>query len=340
MKKRTPVVTVLLPVYNDERRVRQAIDSVLHQTFADFELLVIDDGSTDGTPTVLQGVADPRLRVLSNRVNLGLAASLNIGLAEARAPYVARMDSDDICLPSRLAAQVGYLDAHPDIDVCGSWLETFGAGHKTVWEYPTSPDEVQAGLIFRPTIAHPSAILRKASLDAAGLKYDPYFKYSQDYDLWARASECLVLANLPQVLLRYRWSPPGLDRAVFKEAYADRTRLRLLARLGIEASPDELALHGQIARCEVRGDGTFLAAAEAWLRRLEQANATTLIYDPQALENLFAHRYWRLCQEAATIRPEAWNAFRLSRWRKDAGVPLGPRLRLFLRCWLGRLGKS
>jgi glycosyltransferase involved in cell wall biosynthesis len=337
---RTPAVTVLLPVYNDEHRVRSAIDSILGQTFTDFELLVIDDGSTDGTPAVLQGLVDPRLRVLRNRVNLGLANSLNIGLAEAKASYVARMDSDDICLPSRLAAQVAYLDAHPDVAVCGSWVETFGVGHRSVWEYPTAPADVQAGLIFRPTIAHPSSMLRKASFAAAGLEYDPYFQHAEDYDFWARASERLVLANIPQVLLRYRLAPPAFDKSGVKEEYADRTRMRMLARLGIEASPEELALHGQIARCEVNMGRSFLVAADAWLQRLEKANATVLICDPQALRKLLAHRYWRLCQEAAAICPEAWNAFRRSCWQKDSGVPLGPRLRLFFQYCASCLGKG
>lgn len=340
MTGHVPTVTVLLPVYNDERRVRTAIDSILQQTFADFELLVVDDGSTDGTPAVLRAVKDPRLRVLRNRVNCGLAASLNIGLAEARAPYVARMDSDDICLPPRLAAQVAYLDAHPDVAACGSWVETFGTGREEVWEYPAAPAEVRAGLLFRPTIAHPSVMLRKESFAAVGLQYNPEFQHSEDYDFWARASERLVLANVPQVLLRYRLAPAALDKSAFKEAFADRTRIRLLRRLGIEASPDELALHGQIARCETVLDDSFLAAADLWLQRLEQANNVVSIYQPDTLRKLFAHRYWKLCQGAAAIGPAAWHAFRRSRWRREAGVPVGVLLRFFWRCRPGSRGRG
>jgi hypothetical protein len=242
------------------------------------------------------------------------------------------MDSDDVCLPARLAAQVAYLDGHLDVDACGSWLETFGTGREEVWEYPAAPAEVQAGLLFRPTIAHPSVMLRKASFDAAGLKYNPDFQHSEDYDFWARASELLVLANVPQVLLRYRLAPPALDKAEFKEAYADRVRSSLLRRLGIEASPEELALHGQIARCEAVLDENFLVVADAWLQRLENANAAASVYDPEALKRLLAHRYWRLCWEASSIGPAAWGAFWLSRWRRNAGVPLGTLLRFCWRC--------
>jgi glycosyltransferase involved in cell wall biosynthesis len=335
MTSRSPAVTVLLPVYNDEQRVRSAIDSVLRQTFADFELLVIDDGSTDGTPAVLQGFADRRLRVIRNRVNRGLPDSLNLGLAEAKGGYVARMDSDDICLPPRLAAQVAYLDTHPKVDVCGSWVEPFGTGREEVWEYPAAPAEVRAGLLFRPTIAHPTAMLRKASFAAADLKYDPAFRSSEDYDFWARASEQLVLANVPQVLLRYRLAPPALDKAGIKEEYANRTRSRLLGRLGIEATPEELVLHGQIARCETSLDANFLAVVDAWLQRLEQANSAAAVYPPDVLRRLLAHRFWRLCSQAADLGSLAWSAFRQSCWRRDAGVPLGTLLRFYWRCHSG-----
>lgn len=335
MTSGTPAVTVLLPVYNDEQRVGTAIDSILCQPFANFELLVVDDGSTDDTPAVLQGIADSRVRVLRNEVNCGLASSLNIGLAASRAPYVARMDSDDVCLPARLAAQVAYLDGHPDVDACGSWLETFGTDREEVWEYPAAPAEVHAGLLFRPTLAHPSAMLRKASFDAAGLRYDPNFHHSEDYDFWARASERLVLANVPQVLLRYRLAPPVLDKAELKEAYADRVRASLLRSLGIEASPEELVLHGQIARCEAVLDENFLVVADTWLQRLENANAVMFIYEPEVFSALLAHRYWRLCWESASVGHAAWGAFRRSCWRKDAGVPLGTLLRFFWRCRQG-----
>jgi glycosyltransferase involved in cell wall biosynthesis len=336
MASRVPAVTVLLPVYNDAKRVWSAIDSVLRQTLADFELLVIDDGSTDGTSAVLQGIADRRLRVLRNQVNRGLPDSLNIGLAEAKADYVARMDSDDICLPPRLAVQRAFLDEHPEIDACGSWVETFGTERKEVWEYPTAPEEVRAGLLFRPTIAHPTAMLRKASFAAARMQYDPNFRSSEDHDFWARASKCLVLANVPRVLLRYRLAPLAVDKAGIKEEYADRARTMLLGRLGIEASPEDLALHGMIARCDVALDPNFLPLADAWLQRLEKANAALAVYPPDILRRLLAHRFWRICWQSAGLGPVVWRTFTQSIWQWDAGVSLGTLLRFYWRCRSGR----
>jgi hypothetical protein len=178
-------------------------------------------------------------------------------------------------------------------------------------------------------------MLRKASFAAADLKYDPAFRSSEDYDFWARASEQLVLANVPQVLLRYRLAPPALDKAGIKEEYANRTRSRLLGRLGIEATPEELVLHGQIARCETSLDANFLAVVDAWLQRLEQANSAAAVYPPDVLRRLLAHRFWRLCSQAADLGSLAWSAFRQSCWRRDAGVPLGTLLRFYWRCHSG-----
>lgn len=334
----TPAVSVLLPVYNGAEYIRTAVASILAQTFTDFELLVVDDGSTDGTREILGSFEDPRIRLLPNGENRGLPYSLNRGLSEARAPLVARMDSDDESLPHRLAVQVDYLADHPLVGACGSWVETFGHGAGDVWAYPEAPEEVKAGLLFRPTLAHPSVMLRKSVLTAAGLNYDPDFLSSEDYDLWARAIEGVPLANVPQVLLRYRLPPPIANKDVIKEVYADKVRQRLLQSLGFEPTPNELALHGAVGRCEVGTDPDWLWLAERWLTRLEKANDGAAIYDKQALSSLLADRFWQLCWNARSSGPQAWRIFRESEWRMRAHVPLGMQIRFWWQSRTCRAG--
>ncbi|PLX78348.1 MAG: hypothetical protein C0616_14750 [Desulfuromonas sp.] len=331
--KEHPQITVLMPVYNGSGYLQSAVESVLGQTLRDFELLVIDDGSTDDTPEYLRTIADPRLRVIRHDINRGLASCLNDGLAAARAPYIARMDSDDICLPERLAVQFDFLERNPAIDVCGSWVETLGK-EPEVWEYPASPEDVHAGMLFQSTIAHPSVMLRKESFKAAGLSYNVEFAESEDFDLWTRASESLVFANVPRVLVRYRLASFSDVRREVKERYADRIRNRLLQRVGIEASPGELGLHGMVARGEVTLDRDFLSRADLWLRRLERANLAASVYDPDALKKLFAHRFWGLCWQSSSLGMLAWRAYRNSPWRDYPGIPWRALLGFYGRCML------
>src|SRR5947209_7474553 len=137
MSLRNPRVTVLMPVFNAEEHLRATIDSMLQQTFHDYELLIVNDGSTDGSQEILRSVQDPRVRLLENERNRGLVYSLNRGMNEARGDYLARMDADDIAVPLRLQTQVEYLDRRPWVGVVGSWYRTFGARDITA-RLPTS----------------------------------------------------------------------------------------------------------------------------------------------------------------------------------------------------------
>lgn len=201
-----PQVTVLIPVYNQERYVAEAIDSVLAQTFADFELLVIDDGSTDRSLEIISTYTDPRIRVARNPGNRGVPWTRNRGLDLARGEYIAMLDSDDIAAPERLARQVAFLDAHPDVALVGSEKSTVDTAGKTVDKgmklRPTAPDEIAAQLLFRCRITQTSIMARSAIMRR--FRYDERFVVSQDFELFARLSCVYPLANLPDVLVAFR----------------------------------------------------------------------------------------------------------------------------------------
>ena len=204
--KSFPCVSVLLPAYNCESFVAEAVQSILKQTFQDFELLIIDDGSTDTTSSILRSFNDPRIRLLPNDRNLGLIATLNRGLILASGQYVARMDADDIAAPERLSKQVVYLDTHPDVHVVGTMVDLineqgviFGGGPR----YPTKPEEIRRYLLRECCLIHPSTIFRKGTVTAVG-GYDASASHAEDYDLWLRLSDHHKIANLPDTLLSYR----------------------------------------------------------------------------------------------------------------------------------------
>ena len=200
--ERVPAISVLMPVYNGEKYLREAIDSILGQTFTDFEFIIVDDGSTDATPRILEEYAqkDSRVRVLTNEVNSKIAASLNRGLAAARAPLIARMDADDISLPQRLEKQYQFMQENKHIAVCGTAFSVLGKA-QTV-QKPFSNFAIKAELLFTCCIAHPTVIYRKESIPGYCAKSPP----AEDYDLWLSlvAKNEVVFANLPDNLLLYR----------------------------------------------------------------------------------------------------------------------------------------
>jgi glycosyltransferase involved in cell wall biosynthesis len=202
-----PTVSVLLPVWNGEAFLAAAIESIVRQTFSSLELVVIDDGSSDGTAAIAEDFAsgDRRVRVL-HRPHEGLSATLNAGIAAARGDYVARMDADDISVPDRLRKQVAYLDTHPACVAVGAWIEVIDdAGrHIGLKTFVKTHEEISAALLrgISP-MAHPTMVMRRDALQAAG-GYDARRSPSEDFDLWFRLGERGQLANLGEALLQHR----------------------------------------------------------------------------------------------------------------------------------------
>lgn len=203
----TPLISVCMPVYNAKRYVAEAIESIVSQTFRDFEFLIIDDGSTDGSLAILKRYAeqDSRIRLWSGP-NAGYVPRLNEMLALSRGPLIARMDADDVSLPERFAQQVEFLRSHPEVDVVGGSQECIDSrGYPlAVWHPPASHDEIQeCALTGSGTISHPTVMMRRKAVLAVG-GYREEMMPAEDYDLWLRMGECGQLANLPDIVLRYR----------------------------------------------------------------------------------------------------------------------------------------
>ena len=199
-----PQVSILMPVYNTAPYLREALDSILSQTFTDFELIVLNDCSPDNAEEILDTYDDPRIVKYKGAKNVGLSDVLNVGIGLARGKYIARMDSDDISLPNRVQVQVDYLEAHPEIDLVSVGMRLFGAKEE-VWIREQNPEKVKINALFHSPVLHASSVWRKDSFERHDLRFRQEMVPAEDYDLWTRALlKGLKLANLPEVLYEYR----------------------------------------------------------------------------------------------------------------------------------------
>ena len=198
-----PQITVLMSVYNCAEFVKIAIDSILQQSFSDFEFIIIDDCSTDNSREIINCFKDKRIRLVCNDSNIGLSGSLNKGILLSNGRYIARMDADDISYYNRLKVQFEFMERHPDIGVCGTWLKTFG-DKNIEWRYPVESDPIKCCLLFESPFAHPTVMIRRDTLIKNKILYDASNQITEDYDFWVRLSNITNFANIPEVLYSYR----------------------------------------------------------------------------------------------------------------------------------------
>lgn len=326
----SPRVTILMPVYNGCPYLAAAIESMLGQSFTDFELLIVDDASTDDSRKVAAGFADPRIRLLANERNLGLIGTLNVGLRAARGEYVARMDQDDWSLPQRLERQVAYMDGHAEVGALGTGFQLMDAAGAPGVEvlFPASHASIRWSLAFFSPLAHPTVMMRRRLVAAVG-GYRDAAVHCEDYDLWWRLSRATRIANLPEILLRLRKHDTSIT-ARYVVAHGEQGR---------RVCRDMLA---GILAVEVPSGVIF----HLW--GLPAAPAAQL---PQAVHVLVRH--YRSCRATAGASAEERAALRADfgrrLWRLLAGsrMPVGTRLWTMLRRIaggalrvLGRRGQS
>ena len=203
-----PKVSVLMGVYNGSPYLREAIDSILGQTFEDFEFLIIDDGSTDDSVEIIRSYSDPRIKLHLNDGNIGLTKSLNVGLSLARGELIARQDADDISLPNRFTKQVEFMDQHAEVSVLGAQVqlidETSRPINRPTWKKLSSPIGLKWQSMFDSPFIHSSVMMRHAVVWQKENGYDENFRTSQDFELWSRLSEKYLLQNLADTLLKFR----------------------------------------------------------------------------------------------------------------------------------------
>ncbi len=338
-----PLVSIIMAVYNGELFLNQAIDSILTQTFDDFEFIIINDGSTDASASILQNYAirDARIQVYDQPHNMGLVAALNRGCNLATGRYIARMDADDISFPERLKKQVAYLEANPHVGILGTWAQVIDERSIKVDEMrlPIIPILAKWDLSFFNIIVHPSVMMRKSVVQELG-----YYQNwpSEDYELWARSLTVTDITNLPEYLFCYRRYGKNLS-INSKTATIDRANqiMRDIILQPLLSRNLELKMVEHL-RIFV-GDNSFLTSQEI-------IAVSNLIFD---LRNAFCEKYACSNEEIAIINQDVANklyilsaaAFKFS--LKDAilltihGLLTStPSLGQFQKAWHRLLGKN
>lgn len=299
VQSQTPLVSVVMPTWNAAAFLQDAIDSVLSQSLSDFELICVDDHSSDQTVDCLSGYSDLRLRVLANK-GQGMAAALNTGLKEARGDLIARMDADDVAHPQRLAMQVRFLDANPGITLCGTQVHLFGMEEGPLM-MPLRAEAIRTALIFGTPFIHPTIMFRRSLIDQ-GYLYNEGFTLAQDYELWARVVPKFKCANLPEVLLQMRRRAAhrhGSDYRQRQQEFAQLARKELFEGLGVELTPEQNRAYGKLAAQDFRLSKNDFQACVSWAKcvlndfPLEYAGRESL------REVLMARLYWAF-SEAVT----------------------------------------
>ena len=243
--ERAPLVSIVLPVYNGEKYLAESLDSVLAQSYQNWELVIINDGSTDGTENLILNYRDKRIKYLPNDGNKGIIFSLNRGLQESNGQYIARLDADDVALPYRIEKQVEFLSENLDYALCGSYFQTIDSNGKLLKNvrFPANNRDAQSYLLLHNCFCHSAIMMR--SIIAKKLKYDEKFQVCEDYDLWYRISRTGKILNLPVFTTLYRVHDNNMStrKSEIMFAHVNKINKRILDDLGIEYSSTELAAH-------------------------------------------------------------------------------------------------
>ena len=328
-----PKVTVLMAVYNGDKYLCESVDSILGQTYTDFEFIIINDGSTDNTLGRLESYSDPRITVFSQK-NQGLTKSLNTGIARSRGDYIARMDADDISLPERLEKQVALMDNEPDVGVCGTWVETIGELGGNVWRHPIDNDIIKSRLLFHSALVHPSVMMRRKFLEKNGLHYNEDIHQSQDYDLWVRCAQFFSLRNLPEVLMNYRLHSGqiGKRHAENQSEMASLIQKNQLGKLRLSPDPFEFLIHKRLCRFDFEVSREFVKTSEKWLLKLRDANIREQYFPLSTFEYVLSEFWFSVCNAAASLGFWSWRTFQNSELCKASPLKLKTKIRFFFSC--------
>lgn len=294
-----PLVSIIMPVYNVERYVKEAIDSALNQTYPHLELIVMNDGSSDGTADICRSYTDPRVRYYENPANMGVLRTRNEALKLVRGEYVAWLDSDDISLPTRLEKQVSFLEANPDYVMCGTLHQDIdGEGRPLLKSYfPCTDKDLRSFLLLVNSFCNSSTMVRGPLMQE--LRFAEDCEVAEDYDLWIRLAQQGKLANIPEFLTLYRVHGNNISITKKDRMFAIVKTLagRILTDAGVHYTPEELEIHSKMLSFAGPwfGEQNRLKALEDWVISIYNQLSTKKIYNNSLLFALLAERWQVAC---------------------------------------------
>lgn len=289
------LVSIIMGVHNEpENYLRSAINSICNQTYPHIEFIIIDDASNDTCKSSLIRLCSNKknITLIHNKSNLGLTASLNLGLRMANGEFIARMDADDISVHNRIEKQVEFMYKHPSIDILGTGVVTFGS--KTIFMSPPLgywPKPAQCNLFFSSTLCHPSVMMRKSFLEKYALEYDDNIKAGQDYDLWERASVHGNIMVLKDILHYYRLHEAQITSTnrIVQSQTAEMIQKRRLSRIGITPSTKEYKCHQLL--CGGKDKNISYKDVKLWIEKILQCNAKVQFVDNEVLKKNLQSRF-------------------------------------------------
>jgi glycosyltransferase involved in cell wall biosynthesis len=301
-----PLISVILPVYNAEKYVAAAIESILTQTFTDFELLIFNDGSSDRSKEIIQQYNDPRIKFFDDSANAGLVACLNAGIDLATGKYIARMDADDISLPERFKIQIDFLENNPEIGICGGWIYEITSSddprERKLYKYLPTHDEICIKLLRHNSFAHPVVMMRRSVLIDHGIRYEKEFFPSEDYRLWIRLKQVTRFYNIPQILLYYRVHPNQTSTLELPNKRSTGIKLELMRELlGGSLSEKEEALYLDIINQKYKNDSRYLSDLYTFINKIIETNKTHKHYNPALLAREF-EGIWRSISKKSIVK--------------------------------------
>ena len=285
-----------MSVYNSARFLREAIESILEQTYKDFEFIVINDGSTDSSEEIILSFSDKRINYVKNEKNSGIIETLNKGIGISCGKYIVRMDADDISLPARIEKQVSFMDAHLDVGAAGSEYYSFSESNfKKVAAY-SEPEILRSLLLFKSCLCHPSVIIRKSVLTDNNIRYRNY-KHAEDYDFWIQLSKVCKLSNVKEFLLKYRSHDMqgSIVHNTTQKGSAEIIRENYLKDLGFNFTEKDLQVNNIIANnCLIKSQET-LTEVESWLLKLIEQNFALKSIEPKYFNLLLGKTWFDSC---------------------------------------------
>ena len=323
----TPLVSVIMPVYNNADTVVAAGRSILDQTVDDLELIIIDDGSTDDSYEMASQLRDPRVRLFRNRSNLGVSKTRNRGLDLMKGQYMAPMDSDDVCYPRRLELTLNILHSNPETGVCGGWALWKGWGGRSfVARLPWGPEAVRAYLLYGMPAPHDTLLFRSSVLRDSEVRYSETSKAAVDYDFYRKCARVTGVDNVPAVLMEYRCNLGGISNTRASEATSRRMaglREELEKLLSDPIDDATLRLHARVGNGTGAQTVQDLEAYRLWLEKLVGANRNRQVYTDAGLAKATAMVWFCSCRNSAHLGLAAWRAWRTSRWSCAYSPPAG-----------------
>jgi len=288
MKEKVPEISVIMSNYNTkESYLRESIESILNQTFNDFEFIIIDDNSTSNSIEIIESYKDKRIKILRNDQNLGLASSLNKGIRYSKGNYIARMDADDVSINTRLEKQFNYLENNKDIHILGTKARIFGEKKGIREIIPCTSEYIRTEFLFTVGLTHPSIMMRKEFINKFNLFYNEEFIKSQDYEFWSRCAELGKLYEYPEVLLNYRVSntQASIKYSDIQNHYANLVRIENLKKLGIYPTKKQIEIHYSLSR-GIYDEKVDLIDMLDWCKILLDSNNKSEIYPKMIFEKI------------------------------------------------------